>query len=157
MNKNLDYEAYIINLFEKKSISCLQIDEVVSNTFFSEFISKSHSSHISCESFSKSIFDDSHLFRIYMFEKKNQKKQAATYTTILMHYAVRCESTDTIDEFFNILDKSCLTSWSLIALLRTTYTYRKKINNWKDLYNFTYTQVEKEGLSTMKELYGLDN
>lgn len=117
---------------------------------------KSYSDYFSMEQENRSLLNDNHMYKIYLFEKRNEGKKACTYASILMHFAVRYESVDTIDTFFESLDKKALTSWSLMALLRTTYSYRRRISQWEKLYKLTYEQVEQEGLNPKRELYGLD-
>lgn len=105
---------------------------------------------------SNSLLDYNHIYNIYMFEKNHEGIKASTYTSILMHVAIRNEPLEHIDAFFYTIDENYLTSWSLIALLRTTYTYRRHMTHWKKLYVFTYDKVEEEGLNPRQELYGLD-
>ncbi|EBY7415717.1 hypothetical protein D6J61_25900, partial [Salmonella enterica subsp. enterica serovar Alachua] len=57
---------------------------------------------------------------------------------------------------FSSLDRSSLSSWSLIALLRSTNVYKNDISLWKDIYLFTRNVVSEEGLNPKREMYGLD-
>lgn len=115
-----------------------------------------YSDYFGMEQESRSLLNDNHMYKIYLFEKRNEGRKACTYASILMHFAVRYESVDTIDTFLASLDKNAMTSWSLMALLRTTYSYRRRISQWDKLYKVTYDQIEEEGLSPKRELYGLD-
>ena len=105
---------------------------------------------------SRSLLDDNHLYKIYLFEKRNEGLKACTYASILMHFAMRYESVDNIDTFLESLDVTAMTSWSLMAMLRYTYAYRHRMSQWEKLYRVTYRQVEQEGLNPKRELYGLD-
>jgi hypothetical protein len=92
---------------------------------------------------------------IYFLEINNEGRKANTYSTFLMHYAVRHESTESIDNFLKDLDYKYLTSWSLIAFLRTTYSYRFRLTYWKKLYELTHKQILEENLDPRIELMGL--
>lgn len=105
---------------------------------------------------SRTLLRDTDMYQIYVFEKNNEGKKACTYASMLMHFAVRYESVDTIDTFFKSLDKTAMTSWSLMAFLRTTYSYRRRLSQWENLYEVTYDQVVKEGLNPKRELHGLN-
>lgn len=105
---------------------------------------------------SRSLLRNNNMYEIYVFEKNNEGKKACTYASMLMHFAVRYESVDTIDTFFESLDKTAMTSWSLMALLRTTYSYRSRLSQWERLYEATYDQVVREGLNPRRELHGLN-
>ncbi len=97
-----------------------------------------------------------HYVEVYKLESTDQGKSASVYMTVLMHHAVRSEDVNFLNTFFKRLDKTKLTSWSLIALLRSTSVYKQDIVLWKDFYTFTRDLVEKSGLNPKRELYGLD-
>ncbi|MEF0434051.1 hypothetical protein PX095_03815, partial [Acinetobacter baumannii] len=61
-----------------------------------------------------------------------------------------------LNNFFQELNKSSLTSWSLIALLRSTNVYKNQISLWKEMYLYTQNVVINEGLNPKREMYGLD-
>ena len=98
----------------------------------------------------------SHTFEIYKLESANKGKEVSAYVTTLVHYAIENEDILFLNKLFNVLDKSKLTSWSLIALLRTTSVYKKDILLWKDFYLFTKQIVSEEGLNVKQHLHGLD-
>ena len=93
---------------------------------------------------------------VYKLESTNQGRSASAYITVLMHYAVRSGDVKFLNTFFEKLNKTQLTSWSLIALLRSTSVYKQDVVLWKDFYVFTRELVEKSGLNPKRELYGLD-
>lgn len=97
-----------------------------------------------------------HYLEVYKLESTNQGKSASAYMTVLMHYAVRSGDVKFLNTFFEKLNKTQLTSWSLIALLRSTSIYKQEIVLWKDFYMFTRELVENSGLNPKRELYGLD-
>lgn len=97
-----------------------------------------------------------HINKLYILEILDKGRDASVYSVVLMHYAIRYSEIDHINEFFRLLDGHLLTSWSLIALLRSTSKYKAKIEAWKDLYYFTYSKVQDEGLNPERELYGLN-
>lgn len=97
-----------------------------------------------------------HYVEVYKLESTNQGKSASAYMTVLMHYAVRSGDVKFLNTFFEKLNKTQLTSWSLIALLRSTSIYKQEIVLWKDFYMFTRELVENSGLNPKRELYGLD-
>lgn len=117
---------------------------------------KRYSNYLSMKQESRYLLDDNHMYKIYLFEKRNEGRKACTYASILMHFAMRYESVDNIDSFLESLNVKAMTSWSLMAMLRYTYIYRHRMSQWEKLYNVTYKQIEKEGLNPRKELYGLD-
>ena len=117
---------------------------------------QSCSEYLSMKQESSSLLNDSHMYKIYVFEKQNEGRKACTYASILMHFAMRYESVDNIDKFLESLDVTAMTSWSLMAMLRYTYTYRHRMSQWEKLYHVAYRQVEQEGLNPKRELYGLD-
>lgn len=97
-----------------------------------------------------------HYFELYKLEATNRGREASAYMTVLMHDAVHYEDLKFLNHFFSALNKNSLTSWSLIALLRSTNIYKNDIPLWKDLYLFTRDVVSKEGLNPKREMYGLD-
>ena len=102
------------------------------------------------------LWNKKHYFEIYKLEATNRGREASAYMTVLMHNAVHQEDLKFLNHFFSSLNKNSLTSWSLIALLRSTNVYKNDISLWKDLYLFTRDVVSKEGLNPKREMYGLD-
>ena len=101
-------------------------------------------------------WNQKHYVEVYKLESTNQGRSASAYMTVLMHYAVRSGDVKFLNTFFEKLNRTQLTSWSLIALLRSTSVYKQDIVLWKDFYVFTRDLVEKSGLNPKRELYGLD-
>lgn len=101
-------------------------------------------------------WNQKHYVEVYKLESTNQGRSASAYMTVLMHYAVRSGDVKFLNTFFEKLNRTQLTSWSLIALLRSTSVYKQEIVLWKDFYVFTRELVEKSGLNPKRELYGLD-
>jgi len=101
-------------------------------------------------------WNQKHYVEVYKLESTNQGRSASAYMTVLMHYAVRSGDVKFLNTFFEKLNRTQLTSWSLIALLRSTSVYKQDIVLWKDFYVFTRELVEKSGLNPKRELYGLD-
>ena len=99
---------------------------------------------------------DSNSYMSSIKDTTNQGRSASAYMTVLMHYAVRSGDVKFLNTFFEKLNRTQLTSWSLIALLRSTSVYKQDIVLWKDFYVFTRELVEKSGLNPNRELYGLD-
>ena len=117
---------------------------------------KTYSDYLSMKEESSSLLSDNHVYKIYLFEQRNEGRKACTYASILMHFAMRYESVDNIDTFLESLNVTAMTSWSLMAMLRYTYTYRHRMSQWEKLYHVTYRQIEQEGLNPKRELYGLN-
>lgn len=101
-------------------------------------------------------WNSNHYFEIYKLEATSRGREASAYMAVLMHHAIRSEDTRFLKYFFETLNKSNLTSWSLISLLRSTNVYKNNIPLWKDLYLYTQEVVIKEGLNPKREMYGLD-
>lgn len=97
-----------------------------------------------------------HYFEIYKLEATNRGREASAYMTVLMHHAVKVEDLKFLNIFFQELNKNSLTSWSLIALLRSTNVYKNQIPMWKEFYLYTHNVVRNEGLNPKREMYGLD-
>ena len=74
-----------------------------------------------------------------------------------MRHAVYHNNIEYINRFVGILDKKQLTSWSLIALLRSISTCKSDIYEWTDLLKFSTQKVASEGLNPKIELYGLEH
>ena len=88
-------------------------------------------------------WNQKHYVEVYKLESTNQGRSASAYMTVLMHYAVRSGDVKFLNTFFEKLNRTQLTSWSLIALLRSTSVYKQDIVLWKDFYVFTRELVEK--------------
>lgn len=102
------------------------------------------------------LWNKKHYFEIYSLEMTNRGREASAYMTVLMHHAVHSEDKKFLTYFFSSINKHNLTSWSLIALLRSTSIYKNQIPLWKELYLYTKDVVSKEGLNPKREMYGLD-
>ncbi|EPL6860376.1 TPA: hypothetical protein JI044_03305 [Acinetobacter baumannii] len=100
--------------------------------------------------------DPKHYLEVYKLESTNQGRSASAYMTVLMHHAVRSGDIKFLNTFFEKLNMTQLTFWSLIALLRSTSVYKQDIALWKDFYVFTRELIESSGLNPKRELYGLD-
>lgn len=96
-----------------------------------------------------------HCNEIYFFELTKEAYKASTYTTFIMRYAIHHNNIEYINKFIGILDKKHLTSWSLIALLRSISICKNEITEWEHLLDFSTGKVIEEGLDPRKELYGL--
>lgn len=95
--------------------------------------------------------------KIYKLESEKESKEACIYIVSQFHFLNRdISGTPIVKELFKTIDYRMLSSWSLIALLRSTYCFKSKIPSWLSLYNYTKEYFDKEGLDTKKELYGLD-
>lgn len=95
--------------------------------------------------------------KIYKLESEKESKEACIYIVSQFHFLNRdISGTPIVKQLFETIDYRMLSSWSLIALLRSTYCFKSKIPNWISLYDFTKNYLEENGLETKKELYGLD-
>jgi len=97
-----------------------------------------------------------HTLQIYTLEKNNLNKEASTYITALMHFSVYDNDVNFLDNFFKVINKKELSSWSLIALLRSTSVYKKNIGLWKEFYLHTRQVLIDENLNPDQEMYGLN-
>jgi len=145
ISRNSDYSSKIISEHHQISIKRNVLCRL-----------QSYNDYFEMDETERSLLSGSHIFNIYLFENSQQGKQACAYTAILMHYAVRYESMDTIDTFFDSLNEDLLSPWSLVALLRSTFTYRRRISQWKKLYDIAYDKVVEDGRDPKRTLYGLD-
>ena len=95
--------------------------------------------------------------KIYKLESEKESKEACIYIVSQFHFLNRdISGTPIVKQLFETIDYRMLSSWSLIALLRSTYCFKSKIPNWISLYDFTKNYLEENGFETKKELYGLD-
>ena len=95
--------------------------------------------------------------KIYKLEAEKESKEACIYIASQLHFLNRdISGTHIVIHLFKNIEYRMLSSWSLIALLRSTYCFKSKIPDWESLYNYTKDYFEESGLDTKKELYGLD-
>lgn len=97
-----------------------------------------------------------HYNKIYQLEKNKKEEAVSSYTTILMYALVKENDIDSIDIFIKNLDRTLVSRWSLIALLRTTCVYKHEIASWKDLFLYTRKYLNDNGHNAKRLLMGLD-
>ena len=101
---------------------------------------------------------DKILSKIYRLEVEKESREACIYIVSQFHLLNRDpKGFKIIQAIFNTVEYRMLSSWSLIALLRTTYYCKQKIDTWQSLYDFTRDYFEVSGLDTKKELHGLND
>lgn len=93
------------------------------------------------------------LNHIYFLEFLNSTKDCCIYITEQLHLTLRYNISIAYYIFENI-DFKLLSSWSLIPLLRNTYSYKNKIPRWYDLLNYTIKYYDFYYLNK-KDLFGL--
>lgn len=96
-----------------------------------------------------------HCNKIYFFELTKDVHKVSAYTTFIMRYAIHRNNVEYINKFIENLDKKYLTSWSLIALLRSISICKSEITEWEYLFDLSMQKVISEGLNPRQELYGL--
>lgn len=96
-----------------------------------------------------------HLSRIYLFELQKEVYKTSAYTTFIMRCAIQHNDIEYINKFIGLLDKNHLTSWSLIALLRSISVCKNDVGEWSNLLDFSNKKIVSEGLNPKVELYGL--
>lgn len=69
---------------------------------------------------------------------------------------VWASNVDDLNEYFDIIDLSKLTSHQLIHILRLTSVYKNDIKRWLEFYNHTFDLLATLELDSAKELWGLD-
>ena len=72
-----------------------------------------------------------------------------------MHFLMENNDLKSINYLIDTLDKDLVSSWSLIPILRNTYSNKSRMPKWNDLYETTYKQIQNEGLNPLIELIGL--
>lgn len=162
ISRNSNYSSKIISEYYQISRNSNYSSKVISG-YYEVSIKRdvlcrleSYNDYFEMDEAERSLLSSSHIYNIYLFEQSKKGKQACAYTAILMHYAVRHESMETIDLFFDSLNEDLLSPWSLVALLRSTFTYRRRISQWKKLYDIAYEKVVEDGRDPKRTLYGLD-
>ncbi|HHT7700751.1 hypothetical protein ACFGW3_05935 [Pasteurella multocida] len=98
----------------------------------------------------------SHFNKIYFFEVIKDEYKASAYTTLIMRHALHHNKIEYVNKFIKSLDKEQLTSWSLIALLRSVSICKNDISEWAVLLDFSTRKIINEGLDPIRELYGLE-
>lgn len=82
---------------------------------------------------------------------------ASTYVTCLMESMLDENDISSIDNLLETIDIDKLTNWCMVALLRTTFSSKHLLSNWKPFYESTYKVLTDRGFVDLdKELYGLD-
>ena len=147
LNNNISYNVFFI----KSSSPCLYNAKEVAAT--------SSYFNISDFKYKNTLLSEceitTHCNNIYFFEFTKDVYKVSAYTTFIMRYAVHHNNVEYINKFIEALDKTYLTSWSLIALLRSTSICKNDITEWEHLFDFSAQKIMNEGLNPRKELYGL--
>lgn len=124
-----------------------------------EITDKSPSFNISDFKYKNTLLSENeiinHCNNIYFFELTKDVYKVSAYTTFIMRYAAYHKNVEYINRFIEVLDKTYLTSWSLIALLRSISTCKSDVTEWEHLLEFSTQKIRDEGLDPRKELYGL--
>lgn len=102
----------------------------------------------------ESVLSSNYIYEIYMLEQSNSR-QACVYVNIVMHFLMENNDLKSINYLIDTLDKDLVSSWSLIPILRNTYSNKSRMPKWNDLYETTYKQIQNEGLNPLIELIGL--
>lgn len=55
-----------------------------------------------------------------------------------------------------ISDVHLLTKWSIVALLRSTYSAKSLLDNWQNFYEVSYQVLEEKNYDAKKLLKGLN-
>lgn len=93
---------------------------------------------------------------IYELEALNGMA-ASVYVTCLIENLFEENDISFIDNLLETIDIDKLTNWSMVALLRTTFSAKHLLQNWKRFYESTYNVLTDRGFQELhKELYGLD-
>lgn len=102
----------------------------------------------------ESVLSSNYIYEIYRLEQSNSR-QACIYVNIVMHFLMENNDLRSINHLIDTLDKNRVTSWSLIPILRNTYSNKSRMPKWNDLYETAYKQIQNEGLNPSIELIGL--
>lgn len=92
------------------------------------------------------------------YELNNEGRKASVYTVITLdHWFDQCEY-DRVDHLllFMISDVHLLTKWSIVALLRSTYSAKSLLDNWQNFYEISYQVLEEKNYDAKKLLKGLN-
>ncbi|MBN6527660.1 hypothetical protein JZM32_06625 [Acinetobacter pittii] len=113
------------------------------------------------DSFNKYCFTDdfySANVKLVRYELNNEGRKASVYAVIIIdHWFDQCEY-DNINSFLSIMlvDINCLTKWSIVSLLRSTYSAKNLLSNWQDFYEKSYEVLEQKNYNAKKLLKGLN-
>ncbi len=104
--------------------------------------------------------DDFHTanLKLVRYELNNEGRKASVYTVIVIdHWFDQCEY-ENIDSFLYImlLDINSLTKWSIVSLLRSTYSAKDLLNHWQIFYEKSYEVLEQKNYDAKKLLRGLN-
>lgn len=96
--------------------------------------------------------------KLVRYELNNEGRKASVYTVITLdHWFDQCEY-DRVDHLllFMITDVHLLTKWSIVALLRSTYSAKSLLDNWQNFYDISYQVLEEKNYDAKKLLKGLN-
>ena len=77
---------------------------------------------------------DYHIGKITNWELFEHGMKSSVYSVVLLDYWFDEKRYDRIDELIENLHIQVLTEWSIVALLRTTYSAKHLLSSWEDFY-----------------------
>ncbi len=83
------------------------------------------------------IYDDNvnyHIHKITNWELFEDGMKSSVYSVVLLDYWFDENRYDRIDELMENLHIQVLTEWSIVALLRTTYSAKHLLSSWEPFY-----------------------
>lgn len=84
--------------------------------------------------------------KLIRYELNNEGRKASVYTVIIIdHWFDQCEY-ENVNSFLSIMlvDINYLTKWSIVSLLRSTYSAKDLLPSWQDFYEKSYEVLEQK-------------
>lgn len=96
--------------------------------------------------------------KIIRYELTNEGRKASVYTIInIDNWFDNCdyEMVNSLIEVM-LLDINSLTKWSIVSLLRSTYSAKELLPHWQEFYEKSYIHLEESNYDPRKLLRGLN-
>jgi len=92
---------------------------------------------------------------IYSYEHNGQGKFASFYAVFFVESSFRHRDYKKINELLSDIDINNVTEWSLVALLRSSFSARDYLPAWPKLLSAAKKKLDDEGKDTRRYLRGL--
>lgn len=93
--------------------------------------------------------------RIYRLERLNRGVESSVYTVFSMDRLMRNNDLSEINRVFESADVSQLTEWSMVALLRSTFSIRRHLPAWRLFYHKVNDKLTHDERPVKRLLFGL--
>lgn len=146
---------------EKNYLKCQYFGKQVSNSSLTDFNRfKTSGEHIFSEFFKKDLTNfniRSHEKNIFYLERYKKKIYTSAYIVFWIEKLFDNYELNKINTVLSDIDIQFLEEWSIVALLRSTYSAKSHLPAWNDFYNNSKSYLEYLGKEDVEGiLIGLD-